>query len=229
MPASTNPNYGFTAAQLMLSAAYELGAIGMGDTLEDSEENEMLKRLNSMLAQWSVDANLFRETSATITISGGAGAATLPRDVRDVRSVRVIQSATYKRALAPWNRDQYFQIPNRSTAGAPLAFYYSQQTDGDQLYVWPIPADDTDFELDYSRSFFFVEDTGQTLDIPPEWHEAALYGLAARCSNLFGTTRLDPSTVMRVDAQSRETYQKLLDADRPDSYYFEYDSPVEAR
>ena len=226
MPTSSNPDWTQTVGQLCLSAALELGALGMGDTLEASEELEMITRLNSMLAKWSVDANLFREATATITILGGTGAATLPSDVRDIRSVRHIQSSTLKRQLAAWNRDEFYALPNRAQSGQnPVAFYYSQQIGGDQLYVWPVPSADTDLEIDYSRTFYFAEGPEQEVDLPPEWHEAVLYGLAARCANIFGTA--DPAKVVRIDTQAKASYERLLDSDRPDSYRFEYDSPVE--
>jgi hypothetical protein len=38
---------------------------------------------------------------------------------------------------------------------------------------------------------------------------------------MFGTTRIDPGTVQRVEGQAQMLYQRMLDADRPDSYYFE--------
>lgn len=226
MPVSTNPDWFQTAGQLCLSAAMELGAVGLGDSLEDTEEAEMVNRLNGMLAKFSTDMNMWRDDTATITILGGAGAATLPSEVQNIRSVRYIQSATYKRLMAPWNRDQWLGLPNRAQAGAPTIYYVSQRMDGDQIYVWPVPAADADFEIDYARSFYFIEDPQQTLDMPKEWYEAALYGLAARAANIFGATRLDPQAIARIDAQARKTYDELLDGDRPDSYYFEYDSPV---
>lgn len=229
MPSSLNPDWTQTVGQLCLSTALELGAVGMGDSLESSEEAEMMTRLNSMMAQWAVEANLFREESATLTITGATGAATLPSDVRDIRSVRHVQSATYSRPLAQWNRDQFFSLPNRVQAGVPTIFYYSQRIGGDQLYVWPVPAADEDFEIDYNRAFFFAEAPEQELDLPPEWHEAALYGLASRCSSLFAMTSLDPAKVQRCDAMAAQSYQRMLDNDRPDSYFFEYDQPVEAR
>jgi len=228
---STNPAWFQTVGQLCQSAAVELGALELGDTIEASEQAEMMVRLNSMLAKWSKDSGMWREASATITMLPTApltGAVTLPIDVRDIRSVRQIMSATYKRPLAPFNRDQFFQLPNRSQVGTPTIYYYSQQLDGDRLYVWPIPSTSQDFELDYNRAFFFAEAPEQTLDIPREWHEAALYGLAARCANMFGTTRTDPAAVQRVDAQARSSYQEFLDSDRPDSIFFSYDSPVES-
>lgn len=229
MTVSTNPNWTQTVGQICLSAAMELGAVGLGDTLDSAEEAEMATRLNSMLAKWSIDANLFREATMTVTVTGGTGMAVLPASVRDIRSIRYIQASTNKRILAVWNRDEYFQLPNRSQAGFPMAAYFSKQIGGGVLYLWPVPAANVDLELDYNRSFFFAEGPEQELDIPPEWHEAALYGLASRSAGIFGTTQLDPQKVARCDAQARESYQRVLDSDRPDSYYFEYDHPVEVR
>jgi hypothetical protein len=230
MTVSTNSDWTQTVGQICLSAAMELGAVGMGDSLESSEQLEMQTRLNSMLAKWSIDANLFREASGTITVTGGTGAATLPPSIRDVRSVRHIQSASSKRMLGLWNRDEYFQLPNRAQTGAsPMVAYFSKQIGGAVLYLWPIPTADVDIELDYNRSFYFAEGPEQELDIPPEWHEAVLYGLASRSAGIFGTTKLDPAQVSRCDTQAKTSYERMLDSDRPDSYYFEYDQPVEVR
>ena len=56
-------------------------------------------------------------------------------DVRDVNSVRHIVSATNKRVLGQWNRDQYHQLPNRATVGNPTIYYYSQGAETDSLRI----------------------------------------------------------------------------------------------
>jgi hypothetical protein len=229
MPTSGNPDWTQTVGQLCLSAALELGVVGLGDSLDDSEQSEMMTRLNSMLAKWSIDANLFREDVATVTV-GTTGVLALDSDVRDIRSARFVQSATNKRWIAPWNRDQFFALPNRAQTGAsPMAFYLGRATTGLTLNVWPVPTANISLELDINRGFYFASGPEQEFDLPREWHEAALYGLAARCANMFGATKLDPGAVQRIETQARTTYEKMLDHDRPDSYFFEYDSPVEVR
>lgn len=229
MTVGTNDGWTQTVGQICLSAAMELGAVGLGDSLDSAEEDEMTTRLNSMLAKWSIDANLFREATETVTI-GTTGSLNLGASVRDLRSVRHVQSTTYKRTLAVWNRDEFFQLPNRAQTGAsPMIAYFSKQVGGGILYLWPVPTANVDLELDYNRSFFFAEGAEQELDIPPEWHEAVMYGLASRSAGIFGTTQLDPGKVARCDAQAKASYERMLDSDRPDSYYFEYDQPVEVR
>jgi hypothetical protein len=81
--------------------------------------------------------------------------------------------------------------------------YFSKQIGGGRplSVAVSLPAD-VDLELDYNRSFFFAEGPEQELDIPPEWHEAVLYGLASRSAGIFGTTQLDPAKVQRCDTQA---------------------------
>jgi hypothetical protein len=226
MARSTNPNWTQTAGQICHSAAFELGAVGMDDTLGDAEMQEMLKRLNSMLAKWSNEMNMWRETIETFPILAGIGTVALPAYVQTVRAARYVESSSYLRPLASWNRDQWQMLPNPVSVGPPTIFYHETGLDGSILNIWPIPSSNQSLEVDYNRAFYFVESPDQELDIPPEWHEAVLYGLASRSAGIFGATAINPSAVGRCDQQARASYQELLDSDRPDSYVFEYDSPV---
>jgi hypothetical protein len=221
MPTSLDTTLELTAADACKSAAVELGAIGTADSLEDSEQEEMVRRLNSMLNSWAVEANIFREMTATAVITGGTGAASLPADVGDVNAVRLVVSATNQRQLLPMNRSQYFQFPNRAQVGTPTMYYYAQGAETDALRIWPVPAADVTLELDYSRRAYAVKAPEETIDVPQEWHETIYLNLASRCASMFGTTRVDPATVQRVDARGAQLYQRMLDADRPDSYFFE--------
>jgi hypothetical protein len=221
MPTSGDVTLELTFADAAKSAAVELGAIGTADDLEDSEREEMMRRGNNMLKTWSVEANLFREETATVTITGGTGAATLPAEVREINSLRHVVSATNNRQLARLNRDEFYGYPNRATVGNPTIFYVNKGPEALELRIWPIPADDIDLDLDYSRAAYAITAPEETLDIPVEWHEAFVLGLASRSASMFGTTRIDPGTVQRVEGQAQMLYQRMLDADRPDSYYFE--------
>jgi hypothetical protein len=221
MPTSGDVTLELTFADAAKSAAVELGVIGTADDLEDSEREEMQRRANSMLKTWSVEANLFREETATVTITGGTGAATLPAEVREINSLRHIVSATNNRQLARLNRDEFYGYPNRATVGNPSIFYVNKGPEALELRIWPVPADDIDLDMDYSRGAYAITAPEETLDIPTEWQEAFILGLASRCASMFGTTRIDPQTVAMVTGRAEALYSRLLDADRPDSYYFE--------
>jgi hypothetical protein len=222
MPTSGVTDWALTAGDVCRQAAIELGVISSGENLTADEQADCLLRLNGMLKTWGGEANLWRDDTATVTIAAGVGAATLPADVRDLSSVRLVVSSTFQRPLAPWNRAQYFALPNRSqTAAQPTAYYVQQGRDGDEIRLWPVNIGEVTLHIDYSRGVETVTDADETLDLPQDWQEAVIYGLASRIANMFGTTRLDPGAVQRVDARGRALYEQLLDRDRPDSYYFE--------
>lgn len=210
-----------TARQIVTQAMKKIAAISGGEAPEGVEMEDGILALNLMLKSWATEGNLYREASGTVTIPGGTGAGTLPAGVRDVVSVRQIVSSTNYRQLTRWNRAQYYQMPNRSAVGNPTVFYATQGLSQDAIYVWPVPAADVDLHLDYYRSAEVVTDAGQTVDVPEDWSEAVIFGLAARIANEFGATRLDPASVDRVTQLAGGLYQRLLDQDRPESYVFE--------
>lgn len=211
--------WALTAGDVVKQAMKELGAIASGEEPTTDEMTDGILRLNGMLNTWAGENNLYREAEGTLTIVGATGAGTLPADIRAVNSVRHVISATNSRPLARWNRDEFYVLPNRATVGNPSAYYLRKTTSALELYVWPVPADDVDLELDYSRAPNTVATSADALDVPQDWQETVLYGLASRLASMFGGTRVDPGMVQRVDGRASELFQRLLDRDRPDSIY----------
>ena len=211
--------WSITAGEIIKQAMVELGAISSGEAPDSTETEDALLRLNAMLNTWAGENNLFREGSGTLSVTGGT--ATLPSDVMTVNSVSHIVSSTYHRPLVEWNRSQYYILPNRNAVGNPTIYYIRKTVSGNEIHLWPIPSGTVTLAIDYGRAPNTADDIDETVDIPQDWQEAVIMGLASRCASMFGTTRLDPGTVQRVDGRAAELYQKLLDRDRPDSYYFE--------
>jgi hypothetical protein len=223
MPTSGITSWPLTAEEIVTQAMFELGAISSGETPSGEEMSDGLTRLNAMLKSWQGEGNLYREASGTLTLLANTASGTLPQGVRDVSSVRHQVSATYNRQLAEWNRGEYMRLPNRAATGSPTAYYVGRTIDGVVITVWPVPATSITLELDYYRTSETVTDPSETVDVPEEWQEALILGLASRCASMFGTTRIDPNTVQRIDERASALYQRLLDRDRPDSYIFETD------
>jgi hypothetical protein len=208
-----------TVEEIVTQALVELGALSSGETPEAEEMNDAIVRLNAMLKSW--DGALYRDVVDTVSMTGGSVAA--PTGTRDISSVRHVVSATYNRQLTEWNRDEFYMVPNRSQAGNPVAWYLDKSPTGLTIKVWPVPSTTITLELDRQKIAETVTDPSETVDVPEEWHEALIQGLASRCANMFGTTRIDPATVQRIDSKAAILYQKMLDRDRPSSYYFEPD------
>lgn len=222
MPTSGVTSWERTAGDVIKSAMVELGVISAEDEPEASEYDEALVRLNGLLKFLATKGAMYREASTTVTVTGGTGLATLAGTIRDVSSVRHVVSSTYQRMLSPWNRAQYYALPNRAQTGANPTIYMTQKgVSGLQLRIWPVPATDVTLDVDYSRSAEVVTAPDEALDVPQDWQDAITMLLASRCASMFGTDRVSPSTVQRIDGMADAMLNQLLDADRPDSYYLE--------
>lgn len=221
MTVSGVTDWPLTAGEIVAQAMYELGELSQGEEPDGDEMEDGILRLNAMLRSWGGEGNMFREASSTLALAAGVASVALAADIRDVSSVRYVGS--YNRPLAAWNRGQFYSLPNRTQLGTPIAYYVSEAISGRTLNVWPVPSAACVLELDYSRQAQTVTDPSETVDVPEEWQEALILGLASRLAAMFGTTDTQPGKVARIDARAQATYQRLLDRDRPDTYVFEPD------
>lgn len=210
-----------TAREVVKRAMKELGALAIGEEPEAAELEDGILSLNMMLKTWGQQDNLFREESGTMTVPGGVAAAALPSGVRSIVGLWHIESATNERMLTGWNRMQYYSMPNRAAVGKPTIFYASTGRDQDDLYLWPVSATDVELRIIYNRSPEVVTDGDETLDVPEDWIEAVVLGLAARMAPMLGASDAAPQRVAQIEARAGAAYQMLLDLDRPDSYFFE--------
>lgn len=219
MALSGTINSTLTANQVMDAAAKELGYIGAGETLSGEEYEDVLPRLNFMLKTWGGDGvNLWREATDSVSFPSGTATVTLDPFVIDVLEARLLQYSTFERPLQRWEMGEYNAIPNKATPGFPTAFYLRKQADAVSMTLWPVPSQDMVVNYSYARVIDDVTDGTQTIDVPQMWLETIWVNLAARCATLFGSTRLDPSTVAFVQQKADMLYGKMLDADRPASY-----------
>lgn len=223
MTTSGITSWPLTVEEIVTQAAYELGAYSSGESLSGEDMDDGIVRLNAMLNYWGGEGNLYRETTDTITVTGGTGVVAAPDDAASISSVHHVVSATNYRQLVPWERAQYYTLPNRSASGNPTIYYVGRTISGLTINVWPVPSADITLEIDYGRAVETVTDITETLDVPQSWQEAVIQGLASRMANMFGSTNTDPRTVARVDQKAAVLYQRLLDRDRPDAYHFEPD------
>lgn len=204
----------------MTLAMQEIGALGAGETPAGDEYEAMLPRLNFMLKTWQAKGcNLWRETDGSITIPADTASGTLSPRVIDVYAARVVDPIN-ELPLQRWETGEYRQIPNKTQSGRPVAFYIDKQRDAVNMYVWPVPTEETTIKLDYARVIEDVVATTDNLDIPQQWIETVYVNLAARCAALFGATRIDPNTVSEVKERAAILERDLLDMDRPASVFF---------
>lgn len=81
-------------------------------------------------------------------------------------------------SMAPLNRDDYGNLPNKRFPGTPRQYWFDRQLTP-KMVVWPVPS--STFQLLYCITHRHIEDVGALangLNIPQRWYDAVVWKLA---------------------------------------------------
>ena len=98
-----------------------------------------------------------------------------------------ITESLYDRILNSISREEYFGLPDKTSQGQPVSYFYDPQLSTGKLHLWPSPdAIDYSLKITYSRSIEDFDTASDNPDFPQEWLEAITYNLAVRLAPMFG-------------------------------------------
>lgn len=214
MAVSNSTDFHETAQQIIIDALGELGIANDEEPLEAVDLQKGLRALNRMFKAWQADGVMvWTLSSGTLSLvqgqeayTFGAGGAftSVPFEITEMRINRSGNDLPMERL----SRDDYFALPLKTTQGYPTQFYYDRQRSGGTLYLWPAPdAGVGTLKFSYSRIIMDVDDGANDFDLPQEWHEAVVYGLAARLVGNFGMA--GKPAAARVEALAQSSYQTV--------------------
>lgn len=171
-----------TVRSIVTAALRKARVVGFGQTPDADEAEAAMQELNFMLKAWQNRRyNLWTKTAGSLTLTTAAVYTMDP-----VRPLRIL-SARLKRGgveipMQRMTRDEYDELPVKTTTGTPTQFYYDRQREAARLYIWPVlaSASGETIEYTYDRELEDVTDLDDTLDMPGEWWDAVVYGLAVR-------------------------------------------------
>lgn len=87
-----------------------------------------------------------------------------------------------------WSRDEYFNQTNKNSQGTVVNAYYSALLGNGRIYVWQTASSVNDFvRFSFQLSIEDVGDQAKNLDVPVEWLDAIIYGVAARLVDDYNT------------------------------------------
>lgn len=212
MAVSNSTDFTQTAQELIVDALAELGVLAEEEPLEAVDLNRGLRTLTRMLKAWQVDGVMtWTMTAGTLALvqgqedyvfGAGGDFTTVPLDISDME----INRGTNDLPMYRLSREEYRELPNKTAQGYPTQFYYDRQRSGGTLYVWPAPdATGGTLKFTYRRLIMDMDAGANNIDLPQEWHDAIVYGLASR---LVGPYSMDgkPAAV-RVKAEAEAAYQ----------------------
>lgn len=177
-----------------------------------------IEELDMMLKAWQAEGNLlWTYTSGTLTLTTAASYTLSP-----ARPLRIL-SARLKRSgieipMQEMTREEYDNLPDKDVTGFPTQFYYDRQRESALFYVWPVlsAANGETVEYTYERELEDVTDGAETLDMPGEWWEATMYGLAARLAEAYAKT----GPLQWLGPRATTTLERALAWEREGSVFF---------
>ncbi len=149
--------------------------------------------LNLMFADWAAadgDA-IYRVDHLTTTVASGTDNFSVASGVFDVLDITIAYgTSTTEVPVGRISRQEYLNIPNKTTTGQPSLYYVDQSTiNAPVVYFWPVPAASTAVSYDCMRFTQTVLSLSETLDINRQWLDAVAAGLALRLAKKYNPNR----------------------------------------
>ena len=195
----------------------EVGSIGLD--ADATLAAHAVRVLNRLMKSWQLndDAPAFMKASQSLALTTAASYTLNPE-----RPVRIL-SARFKRGgqeipMIRLTRDEYDNLPVKTTTGTPTQFYYDRQKEDALFYVWPVlaSASGETVEITYEREFEDV-DINDTIDLPGEWWDVAVLQLASRLVHAYGSEAAKQSIPMRAEMAMNKALGASVDGE---SVYF---------
>ncbi len=167
------------------------------------------RSLNLMLAEWANRGlNQWTIAQRSQALTQGDGEYTIGTDVIDILSVVVRRDGT-DYSLDRLSREEYLNIPTKTTQGRPSQFFLDRQIDPN-LKIWPIPENSTD--VLYYDALTRMDDADtftNTLDVPFRFYPCLAAGLA-----YYIAIKRSPQRVQLLKAVYEEEMERAIQEDR---------------
>ena len=180
------------------------------------------KRLNMMIkAMQATGVGLWLNTIYTQVLVANAQSyllgpaaypVAIPRPLGVVEA-RVVDTSGNEQVMTPMSRDEYMQLPLKSSTGKPTQYYYDAQLVNSVFYVWPVGDTLTDvIKMTVRTPVQDFVNTDDTPDFPIEWADALHYSLAMRLLSVYDVsdkiakyvTQMAAITLQDADGFDRE-------------------------
>lgn len=158
---------------------------------------------NMMLAGWSNrGVNLWAVDLVTTTLVAGTATYAVDPSIMVVLDA-YITTGTTDRIILPISRTEYASYPNKTQQGYPTVFWFNRLL-SPTITLWPTPDGVNGTSLKYYR-VRQIQDAaltnGQTVDVPQEWLEAFVNGLAFRLAAIW-----NPAVAIGLKTLADEAY-----------------------
>jgi len=167
------------------------------------------RSMNLMFADWANRGlNQWTIAQKNFTVTQGDGNEPLGTDVIDILSLVIRRDGT-DYALNRISRDEYLNIPTKSTVARPTQFFVDRQINP-VLQMWPLPDNSTD--VVYYDALVRMDDADtytNTAQVPFRFYPALAAGLA-----YYISMKRAPDRSQMLKAVYEEELNRAMDEDR---------------
>lgn len=219
MATSGSIDFNMTAREVITYALRKINMVAETEDPSADMASRAMTELNVMLKGWQKHENLWRLTEGSVTLTDATSSYALSPVPHRVVSARYRNTSSIDLPLQDLNRDEYYDMPNKSSAGTPTSYYVDYQRAATTIYLWPVLASVTTetVKYTYQRKFEDIDALDNDIDIRQEHFEVAGFNLAARLADDYGRSG---EHISRVIARAQMLLDGALDEDREDFIQF---------
>lgn len=222
--------YSYTRTTVKVSAVAGATTVDITSTAGATAADFIGFVLDDGTSYWTTISTVTDSDTVTIPASGLTSAATagnyvyffttkIDRPLRVLRAF-VRDSSGIDTPVRVIAQNDYVELSNKTSKGRVNKVHYDPQTSSGLLYVWPQTSSVTDtLELIVQRSVEDMDIGTNDFDIPSEWYEPVLYGLAERVAINFQAPK---SMVDKLTLRAAMSLKKVMDFDVENTSMFFY-------
>lgn len=231
MTTSGSVDYSLVTNTIIDKAFHRLGVASEGEAVTARMYEDGRSSLNLMVKAWSAREHLWLETEASVTLVASQATyalATLfsqkPMRVNSIR--RRVTTGSTDTPLWPLSREEYFDLPNKTTAAVPVNWYYDTLRALGTLYIWPtastaVAAAQT-LQVTYLRRIEDFDASNNDPDLPQEWLEALIWNLADNLETEYPVN--NPRRAAKIERMAAESLAAIESFDtEPASLFLQPD------
>ncbi len=226
-----------TSRSEIISRALRLvGGLGQGETPTTDQTNEANIALN-MFIKWlgTKGILLWKREEITVTPVAGTQTYTLtasnsskPLKIYDVSYINITSNISID--ITPLSRSDWDAINTGNISGTPSQCWFESLRDSSNLHLYPIP--DTTFAANNTISVYVQAqmeslptdenngDPADEPDIPSEYYDLLVYGLAKRLTTEYGVSK---EVRAYISEDLREIMESLSFNAEDESIFFQPD------
>ena len=184
----------------------EAGTLGISARAEAMTHG--ILAANRILKRWSGVERLqcfTTEISISLTAATASySSATLGRPA-EIHNIRYRDSNSIDIPMIQMSTQEYYELPDKTSAGIPTQWMYDKQKESPTLFVWPVKATVTTeaLKLTVYRESDDISAETDTVDLAVEGYEAFTMTIAERLAPVYGKA----SSSLKYDAlQARKEF-----------------------